>query len=284
MANFTSVCRTFLKCVALLLLMGCQSFFYYPKKEKLFDPTSLRMQPEDVYLKTRSGEYVHGWFFASQQSDSKGTLLFFHGNAENLTSHFLMFQWLPAQGYNFFVFDYPGYGASSGKPDPKGSVEAGVAAAEYLYEFKDSRPLILYGHSLGGIVAMRTAEEVQGRIPLRNIVIEASFASYKEMGRQVMKRRWWTWPLQPLSYLVISDQYAPKSLKSISPTPLLFIHGSGDRAVEVESSERMYAEASFPKELWVIPEGGHGDLYEMNHGELREQFLSYLSKTSTASQ
>lgn len=281
MTKFSGLRRFFFGCIATLSLTGCQSFFYYPLKEKLFDPAKVKMQPEDVFLKTQSGNTVHGWYFASAQKDSRGTLLFFHGNAENITSHFLMFHWLPAQGYNYFIFDYPGYGLSDGQPTPENTVEAGIAAAEWLHQKKDSRPLIIYGHSLGGIVALKTTEEIKDRIPVRNIVIEASFRSYKGMGRSVLSRRWWTWPLQPITYLVLSDSYAPKSLSDFSPIPMLFITGSDDKAVEPENTHKMFAEAAAPKELWVIPGGHHGDLYELGHRELREQFTSYLSKTST---
>lgn len=273
-----------LKCVALLALAGCQSFFYYPLKQKLFDPEKIKLQPEDVLMKTRSGDTIHGWYFAAAKpSESKGTLLFFHGNAENLSSHFLMFHWLPAQGYNYFIFDYPGYGASSGKPTPEGTVEAGVAAAEWLHLNKDSRPLIFYGHSLGGIVALRAVQEIRDKVPIRNVVVEASFSSYKKMAGNVLGRRWWTWPFQPFTRFVINDDYAPDSVATISPIPLLFIHGSDDHAVEIENTERMFAEAKEPKEIWIIPGGHHGDLYVLRRGALREQFLAYLSKTSTES-
>ncbi|WP_295901277.1 alpha/beta hydrolase [uncultured Bdellovibrio sp.] len=284
MTKFLKVRRTFLKCIALLFLTGCQSFFYFPLKDKLFDPAKIKMHPEDVFLETQKGNKIHGWYFESTASTpSKGTLLFFHGNAENLTSHFLMFHWLPAQGYNYFIFDYPGYGLSTGKPTPESTVEAGMAAAEWLHLKKDSRPLIIYGHSLGGAVALRTVEEIKDTVPIRNVIIEASFASYRGMARNVLSRRWWTWAFQPITYLVISDDYAPKSLADISPIPLLFIHGNEDVAVELKNTERMFKEAKEPKEMWVIPGGHHGDLYEIRNGELREQFLSYLAKTSTAS-
>ncbi|MFV8259430.1 alpha/beta hydrolase [Bdellovibrio bacteriovorus] len=284
MTKFSGLRRFFFGCIATMLLAGCQSFFYYPMKEKLFDPARIKLNPEDVYLTTSTGEKVHGWYFASAQADNKGTMLFFHGNAENLTSHFLMFQWLPSQGYNYFIFDYPGYGQSSGYPTPENTVAAGVAAAEWLHQKKDSRPLIVYGHSLGGIIALKTAEEVKGRIPLRNVVIEASFDSYQGMAKGVMNRHWFTWILQPLSSVVVSDEYAPQSLASLSPIPLLFITGTADKAVEPRFTENMYQNAAEPKELWLIPDGRHGNLYEIRNGELRDRFLSYLSKTLTVRQ
>lgn len=285
MAEFLKkVPGSFLTCVALLLSLGCQSFFYYPLKGKLFDPVKLNMEPpEDVFLKTAKGDTIHGWYFrATTLLESKGTLLFFHGNAENVTSHFLMFHWLPAKGYNFFIFDYPGFGRSSGNPTPESTVDAGMAAVEWLHLEKDPRPLIIYGHSLGGIVALKVVEEVKNKVPVGVVVVEASFSSYKKIAGSILGSRWWTWPFQPFTRFVINDDYAPESVSAISPIPLLFIHGSEDHTVDIENTQKMFAEAKEPKQIWIIPGGRHGDLFEVQKGILRKQFLSYLSKTFTA--
>lgn len=280
-------CRTFLKYGAAcgwLLLVGCQSYFYYPSKQKLFDPAKILMAPEDVYLRLPSGEEVHGWYFSSTSSEpSKGTLLFFHGNAENISSHFLMFHWLPGKGYNYFIFDYPGYGKSTGKPMPQNTVEAGKEAARWLFKNKDQRPLFIYGHSLGGAIALRVAEDLKDEVPLGAVIVDGSFSSYQKMSREVLSRAWWASLLKPFTYVLLSDKYAVKSLADLSPTPLLFIHGDGDTVIAMENSERMYKEAKEPKELWIVPGGGHGNLYEVNSGQLREQLLSFLSRSSTVS-
>lgn len=260
----------------LLLLTGCQSFFYMPLQNKIFDPAKINMHPDDVFLSTISGNKIHGWYFASTQKDVKGTVLFFHGNAENITSHFLMLRWLPDAGYNYFIFDYPGYGLSTGKPNPENTVEAGIAAAEWLHEKKDQRPLIIYGHSLGGIIAMRAVEEMKSSVPIRNVIIEASFSSYKKMGRRVLSRQWWTWWLQPVTYVFVSDKYSPEPISQIAPIPMLFIHGTEDHVIEQESSEELYEAAKDPKEIWMVP-GRHGDLYEQRNGQLRQRLLLYLN-------
>lgn len=262
--------------VMALLLSGCQSLFYMPLHDKIYEPTQINMNPEDVFLLTESGNKIHGWYFSSKTKDSKGTVLFFHGNAENITSHFLMFRWLPEQGYNYFIFDYPGYGLSSGKPTPESTVESGVAAAQWIRQKKDQRSLIIYGQSLGGIIAMKTAEELKEQVPLKAVIIDGSFSSYKKITRRVLNRKWWTWWLQPVSYLFISDAEAPEPLNQISPVPLLFIHGDQDSVIEPESSQEMFQASTEPKELWIIPGGGHGNLYEIHQGQLRQRLLNYL--------
>jgi fermentation-respiration switch protein FrsA (DUF1100 family) len=262
--------------VCLIFSVGCQSLFYFPRTEKLFDPARVQLTPEDVYYKSADGNMMHAWYFEAKTPKAKGTFLFFHGNAENLTSHFLMFRWLPDAGYNYLIFDYPGYGTSGGTPTPEGTVQAGVGAAEWLVANKKPDNLIIYGASLGGIVALRTVEEIKGKIPVTHIIIDASFPSYQGIGRTVMARSWITWVLQPLSYLVLSDKWAPTDLAMFSPTPMLFIAGDQDNVIEPVNSEKMFKLAKEPKQLWMIPGGHHGDIYEINRGENRQRLLDYL--------
>ncbi|QDK47526.1 phospholipase [Bdellovibrio sp. ZAP7] len=257
-------------------LCGCQSFFYYPTQGRYYDPARLNLQYEDVHFKTASGDDIHGWYFASRQKESKGTILFFHGNAENLSSHFMMFYWLPNEGYNYFIFDYPGYGESSGTATPESTVEAGVAAAAWLKANRETRPLIFYGQSLGGIVAMQTAMKIKDQHAIRNIVVDGSFSSYQKMGKRVLSRSYWTWLFQPLSYVLLSDAQSPEPIDRFPPIPLLIIHGENDPVIEVESSREMYEAARDPKELWIVRNGHHGDLFEVNNRELRQKFLNYL--------
>jgi hypothetical protein len=244
----------------------------------------VKLQEEDVFFKSSANDSIHAWWFAANPEDpkkpAKGTVIFFHGNAENITTHFLMLFWLPAEGYNYLIFDYPGYGVSSGKPTQAGTTAAGIAAVEWVHEHKDKGPLIIYGHSLGGNVALRTAELIKDKIPLRNVIIEGSFPSYQRMGRWVLKRSWITWWLQPMAWLTISESEAPRDITSISPVPLLFIHGDADVAVEAENSRMMFADAKEPKELWIVPGGRHGDTYFREKGKYRQLLLEYLEKTA----
>lgn len=276
MTIFRGLRSIFLGLGALVILGGCQSLLYFPRQDQLFSPEQFHLQYENVYFKSATGESIHGWYFASTQTDSKGTVLFFHGNADNITSHFMMFHWLPSQEYNYLIFDYPGYGQSRGKPTPANTVSAGKAAAEWIHITKDARGLIFYGHSLGGIVAMKVAEEIKSSIPLKVVMIDASFSSYQRMARRILSRSWVTWFGQPLAYIILSDRYSPEPLSQVAPVPMVFIHGDSDPVIEPESSQEMYIQAGAPKELWIVPGGHHGDLYEVRGGELRGKFLDYL--------
>jgi fermentation-respiration switch protein FrsA (DUF1100 family) len=262
------------------LLTGCSSLLYYPQREILYDPAKVNLKPQDVWIKTEH-EDIHAWLFKANKDinkKSKGTFVFFHGNAENLTSHYLSLAWILEYNYDFLIFDYPGYGQSTGEPSPQSTTNSGRYVLQWVHNQLDSRPLYIYGSSLGGIVSLKVIEDVQKEIPIKMVVIDSSFNSYQKVGRRVLSRTWITWLFQPLAYLLLSDKYAPDQLDKLSPIPILFIHGQKDRTVEPAFSEEMFAEAGDPKDIWRIPKGTHGSTFFINRGEYREKLIQFLEK------
>jgi len=265
--------------------IGCTSLFYYPKQELLYDPQKLNLTPQDIWI-NEDGYQIHAWLFNPQSNSgdksdilkSKGTFVFFHGNAENLTSHYLSLVWLLDYNYSFLIFDYPGYGQSVGTPTPESTVKSGKLALKWASKNLDSKPLYVYAQSLGGIIALRAVQELKDQIPIKMFIIDSSFNSYQKIGRRALSRSWITWLFQPLAYLLLSDQFAPAKLSTLSPLPLLFIHGDADRTVESQFSKEMFEEALEPKSLWIIPKGYHGGSFYINKGEYRAKLIEFLEK------
>jgi fermentation-respiration switch protein FrsA (DUF1100 family) len=259
---------------------ACSSLFYYPKHDLLYDPAQINLEPKDIWIKHEAYQ-IHAWYFKANQNTSKGTFVFFHGNAENLTSHYLSLVWLLEYNYDYIIFDYPGYGQSSGEPTPKSTVESGKLVLNWVHTNLDSRPLIIYGNSLGGIVSLKVIEDLKNQIPIKAAIIDSSFNSYKKIGRRALSRTWLTWLFQPLSYVLLSDKYAPDNLSQIAPTPILFIHGKKDQVVESVFSEEMFSEAAEPKELWLIPNGTHGSSFYVNKGEYRTKLIDFIENNKS---
>jgi hypothetical protein len=261
-----------------ILNIGCSSLFYYPKHELLYDPNQLNLTPQDLWIIDDHSK-VHAWYFKSQTNEkkqSKGTFVFFHGNAENLTSHYLSLVWLLDYNYDFIIFDYPGYGQSEGEPTPHSTVDSGKLVLKWVHEKIDPRPLLVYAHSLGGIISLRAIEELNKEIPIKLIIVDSSFNSFKKIGRRVLARSWVTWLFQPLAYILLSDKYAPNDLAQIAPIPILFIHGLKDKTVDSTFSEEMFMESSEPKKLWLIPNGTHGSTFYVNKGEYRSKLVHFI--------
>ena len=277
--------KCFSSAVLLLLssgffLVGCTSLFYFPRIQgrKLLEPARFKLQEEDVFLHGVNGQQIHAWWFPAKgdfSGKSLGTVVFFHGNAENITSHFASLSWLPEAGYNYLIWDYPGYGLSAGEPSPKDNVNSAHIVLNWAHE-KDPRPLIIYGQSLGGNIALRSALDMKSTIPLRAVVIDGSFISNRSVARQKASESWLLWLIQPLAWLVMSDEYSPAGIDTLSPVPLLVIHGQKDQVVAPKFGEAIYEQAAQPKEIWRIPEGTHNSTFWAHDRVYRKKFLEYL--------
>jgi pimeloyl-ACP methyl ester carboxylesterase len=262
-------------------LAGCSSLLYHPTFEEHFPTSKFNLKPDDVWIPVGDTDRIHGRYFHAKDTQSpKGVLVFFHGNGENLSSHYLSLVWVLSHGYDYFIFDYRGYGQSPGDPTPEGTVEDGKAAVEWVYGKNPNLPLIIFGQSLGGAIAMRTVIDLKSqRVPIRLVVIDSGFASYKAAARNVLAQHWLTWIFQPFTYLALSDSAAPgERVSEISPVPMLFMHGDRDKVIDISLGEKAYEMARPPKEFWKIPGGEHTDALWRKEPDTRKRFLNYLDR------
>lgn len=263
----------------LMLLTSCSSLMYYPQKQQIYDPARFNLEPEEVYFNNKAGQKLHGWWFQAKSKSPKGTWVFFHGNAENLTSHFASLSWLPDSGYNYFIFDYPGYGQSEGNPDPYHNVISGNAALEWVHQNKDTTPVIVYGQSMGGIIAMQSVVEMKNKIPVQIVIADGSFSSFQRIARKKLSQHALTWLLQPFVYILLSDRWAP-DVDKISPIPLLVIHGEKDKVIEIEHGKRIFKDAKEPKSFLSFQDGAHGDLFWVSNKAHRKTVLDQIEAMS----
>lgn len=266
--------------LALLSFSACSSLLYYPERKPLFDPASKHLQvPEEIFFASQNGNRLHGWYFKSKTKKPRGRIVFFHGNAQNVTTHFVFLYWILNEGYDYFIFDYQGYGKSEGRPSPKSTVEDGIAALHWAETRQPKIPLIVVGHSLGGAVALRAVAEAKETVPIRYLVVDSTFHSYRAAARSLLAKHWFTWPLYPFAGLFLSDRYAPsKKITTISPIPILIFHGDQDPVVEFQLGEKVFELARPPKEFIRIPGGRHNDTFLGHNGKYQKELLKRLRK------
>jgi len=239
---------------------GCVSgLFYYPDRTTYQTPARHGLRYEEVWF--GSGNRLNGWFVPAVTEPS-GTVVHFHGNAQNMTSHFDYVRWLPREGFSLFVFDYRGYGRSPGKPERSGIVEDCVAAIEYVRARPGVDPdrLLILGQSLGGAMAL-AALASRGTEGVRAIVIDSTFYSYRAIVRDKISQmpilsllKW------PLSLVLIGNSHSPAhTIGRVAPVPLLLIHGTHDRVIPCRHGERLFERARDPKQLWLVNGGAHTD-------------------------
>ncbi len=268
----------------LMTLTSCSGLLYYPTDYRYVDVQILKYQPQEVFFHENKDKHerLMGWYFKGARKVKgapRALFVFFHGNGQNMSSHFSSLFWVLNEGYDFFIFDYPGYGGSWGKPTPKSTAESGLMAIEYARQQWPKVPLVVFGQSLGGAVSLRSVLDLKDRSRICAQVVESTFDSYKKVGRAAMSSSWMTWLFQPLAYVLLSDEYAPTGkIEQISPIPLLVVHRKEDSTVPFYLGQQIFEQAKEPKRFLELPGAGHIDAFT-GAGALqnRQTLLSFVN-------
>lgn len=271
-----SVLQTAGGILALLLLyavflVACEDkIIYHPHKypQGIWNPSSFNVKVEDVFFQAKDGTKLHGWYIPS--ANAQATLLWFHGNAGNLTYRLENIQQLQPLALNIFIFDYRGYGKSEGKPSEAGIYQDSQAAYDYLIREKNVVPLenlFLFGRSLGGICAV----EVASSNPAAGLILESVFTSARDMAGQVF-------PLLPIGWAIRSKFSAVEKVPYLK-LPKLFLHGTKDEIVPYKLGRKLYSAAAEPKEFYDIEGAGHNDTYGVGGREYFSALNRFITDT-----
>lgn len=269
--------RNIMLLTLLLSSTACNSLFYHPAKEELVHRHKMPIQPTDVFFTNDTGQKLHAWHFKSDQK-SKAIILFFHGNAENLSTHFYTLYGLTKHGFDYLIFDYQGYGKSEGSPSPSGTLVDARAAYQWIKENYNNLPIVIFGQSLGGAIAARFSSEIADP-QIRALILDSTFVSYREVANDVLRKNWLTWPFQFLTYILIDDTYAPiKKIEKLDVIPhKLVIHGTNDPIVSYHLGEKLYEQLPGKKLFWKIEGGAHTDFMWRDNGNYSQKFIEYLN-------
>jgi uncharacterized protein len=241
------------------------SLLYFPSRAIIETPDRAGLDYRDLRLETDDGERLHGWWIGAPR-DSLGHLLLCHGNAGNVGDRVLHADLLTAAGFDVLLFDYRGYGRSSGRPSEEGTYRDARAALRCLLEQPGVDParLLYLGESLGGAVALDLALEH----PPGGLVMLSTFTGVRELGRL-------HYPFVPAALL--PDAYP--TLRRIHElyAPLLVLHGDRDEIVPLSQGRALFEAAPGPKRMHVFPGLGHNDLVPLAGAEFARVIASWLS-------
>ena len=233
---------------ALLLLGGCSSLFFYPSNNQYLTPGQIELAFEEIQFETPDGELLYGWWLPAQ-GDPQGTVYFLHGNAQNVSAHLTNVSWLPPKGYNVFLLDYRGYGASSGSPDLEGALLDSITGLEWVLERSSETPVFMLGQSLGGSLAVLAASEAEADARPQGLIIDGAFAGFRMIAQEKLNQSWLTWAFQvPLASLV-PDNREPVDVIGRLDMPLLIIHSRLDPVVPFHHGRKLYQAATEPKQF-----------------------------------
>ncbi len=260
------------------LLQACSGAFFLPDRVMRLEPGRIGLAYQDIHFESGDGVRLHAWYLPAQ-GEAKGTVLFLHGNAQNISSHIASVYWLPAQGYNVLLPDYRGYGQSAGEVSLEGAMLDAAAALNWLAARPEvqAEGMMVFGQSLGGALAVYAVAHSVHRDLIKALVIDSAFSDFRGIVREKLADFWLTWPLQwPLS-LTVSGEYSPlAAIPLLSPMPVLIIHGEKDRVVPLHHAEALYAAARQPKTMWRVAGADH--IEALTRPEQRQRFLEHLNQ------
>jgi fermentation-respiration switch protein FrsA (DUF1100 family) len=262
-----------------LALGGCTGLIFQPMRELVLTPDEIGLDYQEIDFRAADGVRLHGWLLPASALQ-RGSILFLHGNAQNISTHIASVGWLPAQGFDVLLFDYRGYGRSQGSPSLAGLHLDFEAALEALFASPgvDPNRVIVLGQSLGGAVAITALAASPQRHQVRALIVEGAFTSYRALAREKLAGFWLTWPLQVPLGLAIEDRYRPiDAIAELAPMPLLIVHGEADRIVPFDHAVALYEAAREPKELWLVPGAGH--IQAFTTAANRAALVQYLART-----
>jgi uncharacterized protein len=220
-------------------------------------------------------QHVHTWWWPSDKPNAPA-VLYLHGARWNLTGQLFRIEQLHDFGFSVLAIDYRGFGQSDGDPPSERTVyEDAHVAWQYLTRLQpDARKRFIYGHSLGGAIAIDLASGLHGasRAPQKTalaaaqgLIVESSFSTLADVARSL------TYPWLPVQ-LLLSQKF--DSVKKIARVdmPVLIVHGSDDRYVPSRLSQKLYEAATVKKRLLLVEGGTHNNSMRVGETAYRQAF------------
>ncbi len=263
--------------IAIVSAAGCayldtkqREWIFRAQRDIHSTPESYGLKFEEVWLTVAeegngTRERVHGWWIPGPDAKA-ATLLYLHGARWSLSNNLFRIQRLQRMGFAVLAIDYRGFGRSDGELPSEDQAYADAQAAWQHLRLLEPDPhrRFLYGHSLGGAVAIDLAtrnDDVAG------LIVESSFTSMRDMA-------------EAMGYgnfalgLMLTQRFDSLAKIAKVVSPVLFVHGTSDRFVPPEMSERLYAAAREPKRILLVESGNHSNVsyvaYDRYHAAVRD--------------
>ena len=269
--------------IAGLLYFYQDQLVYFPERALTATPAQAGLAYEPVRFTSADGVALSGWFIPACKGPAalgvlppaalahpcaaRGTLLFCHGNAGNISHRLESIRQFHQLGLNVFIFDYRGYGESEGVPTEAGTYRDAEAARRYLVETRGLAPehIVYFGRSLGAAIAAWLATQH----PPRALIVESAFTSVPDFGAEI-------YPWLPVRLLARLRYPTQEYLRSVQ-APVLVVHSRDDEIVPFRHAEKLYESANSSKELLEI-RGGHNDGFLVSGAQYTRRLDDFLRR------
>ncbi len=248
-----------------LMFLFQERMLFLPSQHMLATPADRGLDYEDLTIKTADEEELHAWWIPAPEA--RGTLIFSHGNAGNISGRLESALQFHRLGLNVLLYDYRGYGQSTGSPSEDGVYRDIQAIWEYATEERgvDPASIVLFGRSLGAAPSAWLAEQQ----PPAVLILESAFTSVPDVAAH-------HYPFLPVRQLARISMDTESRLPNIA-VPLLIIHSRDDEIIPYSHGERLYEVANDPK-AFIELRGGHNDGFLRSERRYMEGIDAFLSE------
>lgn len=250
---------------------------FYPSKKHFYSPD---ISYKDVYINVRNHKvkyhepcknykYIHGWHFNNFPGNK--TILFCHGNTGNITHRRYIIDMCHKLKLNLFMFDYRGYGQSSGNPSKSNLKQDGKNAYLYLKNKCKVRPkkIIVWGESLGGVAAVNIA----AKFKCKALLLLSTFSSLDDIANFYFDDHAYkplisgATMLSNLRYNHLPNKQTIKKVKC----PVVIMHSKNDNLIPYKCAKQLYNNIHHDKKKLITIDGHHSGPI-INNNDLNDLF------------
>ena len=241
-----------------------RTFMYHPNVKNT-DSTTAQFDYKEVYINSENDIKLKSWFAYANPNNK--TILFFHGNAGELSARVYKLNKFHELDLNFLIISWRGFSGNNGKPTEKGLYKDAENAVAWL-EAKgiNKKDIILYGESLGTGIAIEIAMKDQ----YSGVILESPYTSMIDMGKRF-------YPFLPISILQ-KDKYNSLKKLNMVKSPILVLHGKADTLVPFYMGKKIYDVANEPKYYYFPDIDNHMMTYDQNMMKTLSNFVDEISK------
>lgn len=250
-----------------LVLLAEPKLTFFPYRHIQKTPGDYGIEFQELNFPTEDGETLNAWFL--DRPERSAYLLFFHGNGGNISAGCIDYVVaLYRRGYSVFLFDYRGYGKSSGSPSEEGLYADSRAAVAYFWRAVGQRhaPVVYLGHSLGGVAAASGAAHLEPD----GIVLQGTFPDKQTLLT-----------CYPFFYILgLLSRYKLSTLDFTQAVscPALVIHGDQDHVVPLSVGKTLFDRLKLEKDFYLVRNGGHADLHLVGGEEYWDKLRGFVGR------
>ncbi len=254
----------------IVLLGGCSKNSFFPADTRVYDsPENYPVVFNSYDFNSSQGARLKGWHFYSQ-GEARGMVVVANGMIYNMSERFKEWTWLLSEGYDLFIFDYRGYGASEGEVDMHGFVDDVASAIAFAHALEPTLPMAVVGQSMGGsFVIDAVSREAYPYVKL--LIIDSTMTRFGLSAQEIMQRNILLWPWSWLPVAMTPSGVDAIEFVDRTVTPMLFLTGVDDQVILPSHSIDLFLKAKEPKAIWIVAKAGH---VECIHDERLKRDLS----------